>query len=289
VPAAGPTLRRRELGAALRALRAEKGWTVEQVAGRLLCSPSKVSRIETGQRGASARDIRDLCDLYEVADRKERDRLATLAREARQPTWWQDRGLPSSPYYGLEADAASIRDCGIGVVPGLLQSTDYARAVIRAASVNLTVEEVELRVQQRMARQQLLDSDRPPRFHAVIDEAILHRVVGSSAIMQAQLQQLLEISSRPNVKVQVLPYDAGAMPVGPNKFIILGFETSAVPDVVFIENLTGDIFLDREEDVELYRIAFAQMSERAASPTRTRDMLAAMTDIYRSRAADALQ
>ena len=285
MPGAGPTLRRRELGAFLRALRLEKGWTVDQVAEHLLCSPSKVSRIETGQRGTSPRDIRDLCYLYEIADERERERIAALASEARQPTWWQDRGLPSSPYYGLEADAASIKDFGFGVVPGLLQSADYARAVFRALPLRLTAEATELRVQQRLARQQLLDSDNAPRFHAVIDEAVLHRVVGSASIMQLQLEKLLETSRRPNVTLQVLPYEAGAMPVGPNKFIILGFGTTTVPDIIFIENLNGDLYLDRKEDVELYSTAFAELAEMAVPPARTRDMIAERIEIYRSRGA----
>jgi transcriptional regulator with XRE-family HTH domain len=286
VPTVGPVVRRRELGALLRALRTERGWTVEDVAEHLLCSASKISRVETGQRGASVRDIYNLCDLYEITDQTERQRLSTLAREARQQTWWQARGLRSSTYYGLEADAASIRDCGFVVVPGLLQTADYARAVIRAVTLNLPPEEVDLRVQQRIIRQRLLDSARQPRFHAVIDEAVLNRVVGNAGIMQAQLEHLLEISQRPNVAVQILPSDAGAVPAGPNKFIILDFEESAVSSVVFIENLTDDLYLDRAEDVERYSVAFAELVEMAATPQSTRNIIAAKARVYRFAQSD---
>ncbi len=282
VPGAGPIVRRRELGVFLRALRTEKGWTVDEVAGQLLCSAAKISRIETGRRGASARDIRDLCDLYEIRDQAERHRLSILAQEGRQQTWWQARGLPSSTYYGLEADATHIRDCGFVVIPGLLQTADYARAVIRAVTLNLPPEEVEVRVQQRMARHRVLDSASSPQFHAVLDEAVLHRVVGSRSIMRIQLEHLLEMSRRPNVTVQVLPSEAGAVSAGPNKFIILDFKAPSIPSVVFIENLTGDLYLDRAEDVERYDIAFSDLVKISATPQNTRDMVATKAQSYQS-------
>ena len=147
VPASGsPTVRRRELGALLRAHRTRKGWTAEQVAGRLEFSPSKVSRLETGQRGASARDIRDLCELYGV-DGQERQHLMDLASEGKQRAWWQPLGLPYSTYVGLEAEAASISDYGLGIMPGLLQTPDYARSVVRAAVPKWVPDVVEQRVQ----------------------------------------------------------------------------------------------------------------------------------------------
>jgi transcriptional regulator with XRE-family HTH domain len=127
-----PTVRRRELGALLRKLRTDRNWTVDYVAQQLLCSPSKISRMETGHRGASARDIRDLCDLYGV-DHEQRRHLAELASEGKQRAWWQPLGLPYSTYVGLEAEASSISDYGLGYIPGLLQTADYARAIVKAA------------------------------------------------------------------------------------------------------------------------------------------------------------
>jgi transcriptional regulator with XRE-family HTH domain len=280
VPAAGsPTVRRRELGALLRALRTGKGWTAEQVAARLLVSSSKVSRLETGQRGASARDIRDLCDLYQV-DGEQRQRLMELASEGKQRAWWQPLGLPYSTYVGLEAEAASISDYGLGIMPGLLQTPDYARAVVRAAVPRWVPEVVEQRVEGRMARQRLLFSERVPHFEAVVDESVLHRVVGSRAIMRAQLERLLELSDLPGVTLRVIPYAAGALPAGNNKFIILRFALPTVSDVVFIEGLTGDLYLEDPDDVEVYNTTFRTLIHLAASPDTTREIIAAMIVSY---------
>lgn len=276
--APSPTVRRRELGVLLRGLRAERGWTVEQVAQRLLCSASKVSRMETGQRGASLRDIRDLCDLYEV-DEDQRARLTQLAHEGKQRAWWQPLGLPYSTYVGLEAEADSISDYGIGVIPGLLQTADYAAAVVRSAVPRWVPEVVEQRVQARLARQRVLESESPPRFDAVIDEAVLHRVVDSPAVMRGQLSHLLEVARLPNVSLRLIPYDAGVMPAV-NKFIILGFASPTVRDVVFVEGLTGDLYLDNIEDVEAYNVAFRALSALAASQYRTLAMIASKLASY---------
>ncbi len=279
-----PTVRRRELGALLKALRIAKGWTAEQVADRLLISTSKLSRLETGQRGASARDVRDLCDLYEVGD-EQRQRLLDLAMEGKQRAWWQPLALPYSTYVGLEAEAASISDYGLGIMPGLLQTADYARAVVHAAVPKWVPEVVEQRVQGRMARQQLLHADHAPHFEAVVDESVLHRVVGSAAVMQAQLERLLELSGLPNVTLRVIRYEAGALPAGNNKFIILQFAQPTVSDVVFIEGLTGDLYLDDPRDVEIYNTTFRTLVDLAASPDATRDIIAAMIPSYRARAS----
>ena len=279
-----PTVRRRELGALLKAHRTAKGWTAEQVAERLLLSASKLSRLETGQRGASARDIRDLCDLYEVDD-EQRRQLLELAREGKQRAWWQPLALPYSTYVGLEAEATSICDYGLGIMPGLLQTADYARAVVRAAVPRWVPEVVEQRVHGRMARQQLLRSEDAPRFEAVVDESVLHRVVGSPTVMQAQLEHLLELSDLPNVTLRVIPYEAGALPAGNNKFIILRFAQATVSDVVFIEGLTGDLYLDDPRDVEIYNTTFRTLEDLAASPEATLDIIAAMIPSYRVRAS----
>lgn len=274
-----PTVRRREFGGLLRSLRNERGWTVEQVAQQLLCSPSKVSRLETGQRGASARDVRDLCDLYQV-DEGQRKHLAQLAKEGKQRAWWQPLDLPYSTYVGLEAEATSISDYGIGVIPGLLQTTDYAREVVRSAVPRWVPEVVDQRVQGRIARQSILMSDSPPTFHAVIDEAVLHRVVGGPAVMRGQLSHLLEVAKLPNVSLGLVPYEAGVMPAV-NKFIILGFASRTIRDVVFVEGLTGDLYLDDIEDVEAYNIVFRALSALAAGPDRTLAMIASKLVSYR--------
>ncbi len=267
-----PTVRRRELGALLKALRSARGLTAEQVADRLLISTSKVSRLETGQRGANARDVNDLCNLYEVDD-EQRQHLLELASEGKQRAWWRPLALPYSTYVGLEAAAKSIRDYGLGIMPGLLQTSDYARAIVRAVVPKLAPEVVEQRVQGRMVRQQLLHSQNAPRFEAVVDESVLHRVVDSPAVMRAQLGRLLELSELPNVTLRVIPYEAGALPAGNNKFIILEFAQPAVPDIVFIEGLTGDLYLEDPRDVEIYNLTFRTLAQLAAGPDETRDII----------------
>jgi transcriptional regulator with XRE-family HTH domain len=274
LPASGsPTVRRRELGALLRALRTGRGWTVEHVAERLMVSASKISRQETGQRGVSQRDIRDLCDLYEVDDAL-RAQLTDLAAEGKQQAWWQSRHLPYSSYVDLESEAALIRDFGLGLVPGLLQTADYARVVLQTIRPTLSAEVVEERLRGRLDRQQrVFDSPGRTRFEAVIDEAVLHRVASSEAIMRAQLQHLVEASRRPNISVRVMPYEAGLLPATNNKFIILSFSQPALSEVVFIEGLTGDLYLDRPEDVATYTDAFQAMLEMTSSVEDSRAII----------------
>jgi transcriptional regulator with XRE-family HTH domain len=280
--ARNPTVRRRELGVLLRALRNDHDWTVDYVAEKLECSPSKVSRMETGHRGASARDIRELCDLYGVDD-EHRQHLMTLASEGKQRAWWSPLGLPYSTYVGLEAEADSISDFGLGTLPGLLQTPDYARAVVRAVAPQLPPDVVEQRVNGRIARQQTLTSDAPPRFEAVIEESVLHRVVGSAVVMASQLSRLLDVSELPNVGLRVIPYEAGALPVVTNKFIILRFHAAAIPDVVFIEGLTGDLYLDAPEDVKAYFMTFSSLVGLAADADGTRDIIGRELTAYRAR------
>jgi transcriptional regulator with XRE-family HTH domain len=274
-----PTVRRRELGAQLRALRTEKGWTVEQVAERLLMSSSKVSRLETGQRGANARDIRDLSDLYGLDD-EQRQRLIDLAKAGKQHPWWHPLSLPYSTYVGLEADAVSIRDFGLGVMPGLLQTPDYASAVLQAIVPPHRPDEIELLVEGRTARQQrVLTAEDPPQFYAILDASVLHRVVGGSAIMRAQLRRLVELSELPNITVKVVPYEAGPLPVPNNKFIILTF-AAALPDVVFVEGLTGDLYFERREETDIYHAAFRALELLAASQEETRGMITSIIKSY---------
>jgi transcriptional regulator with XRE-family HTH domain len=265
----------------LRTLRNGRGWTVEEVAERLGVSSSKVSRLETGQRGANAADIRTLCDLYEVQG-GQRQHFIELAREGKQRAWWQPLGLPYATYIGLETEATSISDYGLGIMPGLLQTPAYARAVLRAAVPKWVPEVVEQRVQGRITRQQLLFSERPPEFEAVVDESVLHRVVGSPAVMRAQLEHLVELSGLPHVTLRVIPYDAGALPAGNNKFIILRLPLPEVSDVVFIEGLTGDLYLHDLRDVEVYTTTFRTLAELAASPDATRKIVTEMIARYAS-------
>jgi transcriptional regulator with XRE-family HTH domain len=267
-----PTVRRRELGTLLRKLRNEKGLTVDQVAERLLCSPSKVSRMETGHRGATLRDVRDLSDLYGVTNQAERDRLMTLAREGKQQGWWQSYDLPYSTYVGLEAEAVSIKDYDSAVIPGLLQTPDYVRSLHEDVAPQrdappLTPDVIDQRVEERLRRQQLLCRTEPPplEFWAVLDEAVLHRVIGSADVMRGQLRQLIDMSSMPNVTVQILPFTAGAHRALGSTFNILQF-SGPLPNVVYVEGLLGWIFIERPEDIARHENAFERLSEIAAQP-----------------------
>jgi transcriptional regulator with XRE-family HTH domain len=277
-----PTARRRELGSMLRSLRVGTGLTAEEVAQRLGCSRSKISRLETGQRGASRVDILQLCELYQVEE-KHRARLTELAAEGRQRGWWRPLSLPYSDYIGLESEAASISDYGLAIVPGLLQTAEYARAILRAGNPGLAPEIVEERVQARTARRVLLRSRKVPRFDAVLDESVLHRIVESPAVMLAQLEQLLDMSEWPNVTIRVVPYGASIVPSGVNKFIILKFERLRIDDIVQIEELAGQQCIAERKIVERYDTTFRTLTSLSADPSATRAMIRTQMDTYKSK------
>ena len=283
-----PTVRRRELGALLRRLRKEKDLAVDQVTAYLECSASKISRIETGQRGATPRDVRDLCDLYGVTDQAERERLVGLAREGKQQGWWQSYDLPfATPMYvGLEAEAVRIKDYDSAVIPGLLQSADYLRALHddplpEPTDRELTPELVERRVEARLIRQQLLTRRHPPplEFSAIMDEAALHRLIGGPAVMGAQLKRVVEAMQLPNVTVQVIPYSIGPHPALNSTFNILEF-SGAAPHLVYSEGLAGFIFMEREEDVERYNDVFRHLSDIALTPDQSADLMIRLAEAY---------
>ena len=239
--------------------------TVEQAAERLLCSPSKVSRMETGARGATQRDVRDLCTLYGITDEAERERLMTLAKEGKQQAWWQSYDLPYATYVGLEAAAATIKDYDSGVVPGLLQTPDYTRARHEGYLPRLDAAEIERRVEVTLTRQKVLAAAHPPHFWSILDEAVLHRVVGDPGIMRAQLERLIEVSSHPRITVQVIPYTVGVHPALDSIFTIVEFD-GGVPGVVYVEGLVGSIYLERPEDLDRYLQVFNRLSTIALSP-----------------------
>ena len=279
-----PTASRLELGALLRGLRTGRGWTVQHVATRLGFSASKVSRLETGMRGASAEDIHDLCELYQV-DEELRVRLADLAAEGKQRPWWQPYGLGYTRYQGLENTATSIEDYGLGVMPGLLQTADYAREVVRgtARADEISPADIELMVAGRVLRQRLLESENAPRYKVVIDEAVLRRVVGSPAVMVAQLRHLLTASELPSVDIRAVSFDAGSLPSANNKFVILRFDSPELPTVVFIEALHDERYLDRPQDVKIYTAAFAALTQMALPPSGTRELIRAILRYHESR------
>jgi len=274
-----PALRRRELGALLRALRNAKGLTVEQVAERLLCSPSKVSRMETGQ-GATARDIRDLCELYGVADAAERDRLTTLAREGKRPARWQRYDLAYARYAELEEEAVAISAFQSSVAHGLLHTADYARANHESSMPRLDPDQINLQIEAKLARQRILTQADPPSFAVVLDEAALHRVVGGRQVMADQLAKILDMSALPNVTVQILPFELGAHPALESNFTILQLPDAA-PGVVFVEGMIGSTYLDRPGDLNRYQLIFKKLQSIALNPKDTGDLVAKLLRVYK--------
>jgi transcriptional regulator with XRE-family HTH domain len=270
-----PTVRRRELGARLRELRTATGMTVEDVAARMEVSPAKISRIETGARGVSIADVRFLCDLYRVSA-EERDRLLDLTRESKRRSWWQQYGLPESlaTYIGLEDAAVSIQQYETSIVPPLLQTEEYAHALTSGVGFDAPPEQVDHLVRARITRQEILGSNPAPQLWAVIDEAALHRVVGGVEVMHAQLEALSERSRARNVTLQVIPYQAGAHPGVNSSFIILHLEE--VQDVVYVEGLIGNFYLQSPFDIARYRRTFDELRAVALGPQESRTLIQAV-------------
>jgi Domain of unknown function (DUF5753) len=198
----------------------------------------------------------------------------TLAREARQPAWWQSYGLEYSTYVGLEAEAISIRDFQSSVVPGLLQTADYARANHEGTMPRLSPEDIERKIEAKLKRQAILTQPSPPAFAAVLDEAALHRLVGGPAVMRAQLDRLIEAASRPNITVQVIPFTVGAHPGMESNFNII--ELPATSGIVFVEGLIGSFYLQKPEELERYHQVFDRLQTIALSPKGTIDLIARM-------------
>ncbi|GAA1365135.1 helix-turn-helix domain-containing protein [Catellatospora chokoriensis] len=266
----GTSLRRRRLGVALRELRERAGMTHQQVGPTLDCSPSKLSRIENGEVGVRRSDLLVLLDLYGLDDTAQRDELIELARESkRRGGWWLKYGEVSSPYLKLiqlESEADSIRGAELSFVPGLLQTEDYARAVIRATRPHDGAEEVERRVQIRLTRQELLKQEKPPEFWTVLDEAVLHRTVGSPQVMAEQLRALAAANELPHITVQIIPFAHGGHEAMAGAFRILRFPDRRDPDTVYLEGFAGDIYLDDASEVTRCSLVFDHLSAAALSP-----------------------
>ena len=273
---AGPTVRRMLVGAKLRRLRTDMGLSREEAAQAIRASAWKIHRLENGQVGFKQRDLIDLMALYQVTDPDEIDELLTLAREANVPGWWQHYGdvLPHwfRTYVDLESAATLIRTYEGMFVPGLLQTDDYMRAVIRDASLESS-EEVGRRVRLRMARQILLTREHPPRLWAVMDEAALRRPVGGREVMRGQLERLIDATKLPNVTLQVLPFGAGAHPAMVGAFSILRFADRELPDVVYLEHLTNAVYLDKRAEVERYLDVMELLCVDSEPPAKTVELL----------------
>lgn len=271
----GPTVLRILLGAQLRRLRESKRISLEDAGNAIRASHSKVSRLETGRVGFKDRDIVDLLTLYGVTDEHERESLRSLAAKANSPGWWHDYSdvLPNwfEAYVGLEEAASQIRSYESHFVPGLLQTEGYARAVIKLDYSERR--EVDRRVSLRMARQALLDRDDPPNLWVVLDEAVLRRPIGDANAMREQIKHLIDISQRPNVTIQVMPFSAGGHPVTWGPFKVLRFAEYDLPDVVYMEQLTSALYLDKPEVVDSYLAVMERLCIDAATPAASAKLL----------------
>ena len=267
------TVLRMLLGSQLRRLREAAGITPEQAGYEIRGSRSKISRLENGRVRLKNRDLTDLLTLYGVFDEGLRSKFVELARQSNAPDWWTKYSdiLPDwfETYLGLEAAAATIRSFEVQFVHGLFQTEDYARAVTRLGRKTAPAEEVERRVALRLKRQDLLSRPNPPRIWSVMDEAVLRRPVGGPAVMRAQFQHLIEVAELPHVTLQVVPFANGGHAGESGSFTVLRFEERDLPDVVYIEQLTGAIYLDQRSDVEHYLEVVDELSSEAPTPAET--------------------
>ena len=275
--ASGPTVQRIVLGAQLRRLRESRDITTEQAAEVIRGSHSKISRMEHGRVGFKDRDVSDLLTLYGVTDPDERAGLLALAREAGNPGWWHDFGdlLPHwfEPYISLEAAASVIRNYEVQFVPGLLQSPSYAREVIRLGFGSISSEELNRRVELRMGRQRLLSKQAAPRFWAALDEAVLRRLIGGPEVMREQIEHLIEMAAHPSVTLQIVPFRVGGHSAAGGPFSILRFAEPELSDVVYLEQLTSALYIDKPTEVDRYLEVMERLCVQAETAADTVKLL----------------
>lgn len=286
MPDAVPTIRRRRLAAELRRLREDAGLTGDQVAAELEWSASKVSRIENAHTAARPPEIKKLLALYGVVGSAAED-LLELAQEAARKGWWETHSATLPPEYGALIDMEAVADFAYSwapfVVPGLLQTADYAREVTNGYLERIDPvppSETRRRVEARLARQQALSRAKPLRLTVVLDESVLYRRLGNEAVMYAQADQLLELSERDNITLRILPLK-GRHPIGTGAFVLFHFdETYAVtgPDVVYLEHLTGSRYVEDEDEAYRYRRSFDRLLEVAATEEASQQILKAARD-----------
>ncbi|MDH2429781.1 helix-turn-helix transcriptional regulator [Sphaerisporangium sp. TRM90804] len=276
-PGSGPTALRILLGSQLRRLRESKGISREEAGNVIRCSESKISRMELGRVGFKERDVADLLAYYGVEDGEARTAVMGLLERANEPGWWHRFNdlLPSwfQAYVGLEEAASRIRTYEVQFVPGLLQTKEYARAVITAGAAGIGAAEISRRVDLRMERQRVLDRPDGPVFWAVIDEAALRRPIGGAEVMRGQLEHLLELMRLPNITIQVMPFSFGGHSAEGGAFSVLRFNDSELPDVVYVEQLASALYLDKREEVDRYSEVMERLCAVSTTPEATVDIL----------------
>lgn len=275
-PGSGSMMRRILLGSQLRRLRESRGLTREDAGYSIRASESKISRMELGRVSFKERDVADLLTLYGV-EATDRDALLGLAREANVAGWWHGYGdlLPGwfQTYVGLEEAATSIQTFEVQFIHGLAQTEEYARAVVAYGLPAAPHEEIERRVDLRMRRQRILACEGAPRFSAVLDEAALRRMLGGPQVMRGQLERLIELSQYPGVVLQVMPFGRGGHAAEGGAFTMLGFPEPDLPDVVYLEQLTSALYIDKRDEVAQYARVMERLRTDSLSPDHTRDLI----------------
>jgi hypothetical protein len=277
----GPTVLRILVGSQLRRLREASGVTREEAAYAIRGSEAKMSRIESGRVGFKTRDVADLLTLYGLTEGSARDVVLSLAQQANEPGWWHRYSdtMPDwfSTYVGLEQAATIIRGYEAQYVPGLLQTEAYAKAVV-ALGEAVRADEVTKRVELRMHRQQLLYTPKPPDYWAVIDEAVLRRNLGGRQVMRDQLDHVLQASNRPNITVQVVPFERSDVAAVGGPFTLLRFAEPDLPDIVYLEQLNSALYLNRDVDVMNYLQIINRLAAGALTPQRSAELIASVRD-----------
>jgi transcriptional regulator with XRE-family HTH domain len=275
--ASGPTVRRRRLGSELRKLRDASGLKLEEVAAELGVAPSTLSRIETGKAPTKSAYLSQMLEMYGVTDPSQRQVLVDMAREGHRKGWWAayDDVLPSGfdIFVGLEAETTGIRSYENSVVHGLLQTQDYARAVLRELQPRQTAEQVDRQVDLRMARQRRLEEDPALDLWVIHDEAVIRRTVGGAAVMRGQLARLLEVAARPGMTLQVLPFESGAHAGLGGPFSILEFADRSDSRVAHVESVGGFIYMEKEREVRACSDAFDRLRAAALAPGASADLI----------------
>ncbi|MFF0308141.1 helix-turn-helix transcriptional regulator [Streptosporangium sp. NPDC004379] len=275
-----PTVRLRRLASELRRLREEAGLSQTEVAEKTDVNLATLHRIETAKAKPQLRTLTALLDAYGVTGDR-RTGLVALQKEAKQRGWIHgfEIDLPDkySAYIGLEAEAREAINYESLFIPGLLQTEDYARAVMRGVRPTITDDEIETRIAARLHRQALLESETPLRLWAILDQAALSRTVGDDAIMRDQLTHLAQQAQRPHITVQVIPFSAGAHPGMPGSFIVLKFDDDG-PDVIHIDSMAGGLFLEKEADIRQYNDTCQHLRAIALSPADTAALIASLRE-----------
>jgi Domain of unknown function (DUF5753)/Helix-turn-helix domain len=273
----GPTMLRMVLGSRLRGLREANGLTRQVAGDTIRASDAKMSRLELGRVGYKQRDVADLLTLYGVEDPEERETYLSLAHQTNAPGWWHKYGevLPHwfGTYVGLEQAAAVIRSYQVQFVPGLLQTDDYARAVIRLGHPDVSESEINMRANLRTARQKILTMPDGPKIWAVVDEAALRRPVGGTEVMRTQVQRLIDLAELPNVTLQVVSFEAGGHAAAGGPFSILRFSASDISDIAYLEQLTSALYLEKAAEVRNYLMVMDRLCAEATSPSETTNLL----------------